>query len=146
MVGGIISQRIVENEKTVGYNLININSSEKSEFLCLSDNMKFQKIGRYSILPQGLALGQTALCLSSNIMNRVVIIDEAGFLELNNGGWAEQIDKLLNASYHTLILSVRDQFVQDFIEKWSIKNYSVFNVSEKDCDEIASEICKEITK
>ena len=79
-------------------------------------------------------------------MNPVVIIDETGFLELNNGGWAEQIDKLINTSYHTLILSVRDQFVQDFIEKWCIKDYSVFNVSEKDCDEIASEICNKITK
>jgi len=128
--GGILSPRIIKNGITTGYDVVDIMTNERSTFLRKTSNEKLPQIGRYSILPEGIQKGCNALKKSLN--NKVVVIDEVGRLELNNEGWAENIISLLNGTKRNLILSVRDKFMEEVIEKWDLKDYTILNVSDND--------------
>ena len=130
-IGGIFSPRIEENGNTTGYDIVDITTNERSAFLRTTKDQKSPKIGRYSILAEGMQKGHKALNNSLN-NNQVIVIDEVGKLELSNEGWSENINYLLNGKKHHLILSVRDRFIQEVIDKWYLKNYTILNVSAND--------------
>ncbi|MFP4447488.1 MAG: nucleoside-triphosphatase [Bacteroidales bacterium] len=130
-IGGILSPRIVENGTTTGYDVVDIMTNERTALLRKTDDKKLPEIGSYSILSEGLKLGRNALYKSLN-NNQVVVIDEVGRLELQKGGWAENIESLLENSNIILILSVRERFIEQVIEKWNLKNYTILNVSDND--------------
>lgn len=130
-IGGIFSPRIEENGNTTGYDIVDIMTNERSAFLRTTSDQKLPKIGSYSILSEGMQKGHKALKNSLN-NNQVIVIDEVGRLELSNEGWAENINYLLNDTKHHLILSVRDRFMKEVIDKWYLKNYTILDVSAND--------------
>lgn len=129
--GGILSPRIIKNENTIGYDVLDIATNERTAFLRKTEDEKLPKIGRYSILSEGIQAGCSVLNKSLN-NHQVVVIDEVGRLELENKGWAENIRYLINSSKCNLILSVREKFIEQVIEKWYLKNYTILHVSEND--------------
>ncbi|MFA5648122.1 MAG: nucleoside-triphosphatase [Bacteroidales bacterium] len=128
-LSGVYSPRIMELGQTTGYDVVDIQSGRREPFLRLAENENFERIGRYSILPEGYNFGRTALKNSSIDNNRLVIIDEVGKLDLDNQGWAESIAELVNSSQF-LVFAVRDTFAELVINKWDLKDYSVFKVSD----------------
>ncbi len=140
--GGILSPRIIENGITTGYDIVDIMTNERAAFLRKTDDEKSPKIGSYSILSEGIQKGCEALNKSLN--NKVVVIDEVGRLELNNEGWAENIKYLLNSSKSNLILSVRDRFMEEVIERWNLKDYTILNVSDNDYVKNSNIIARQI--
>lgn len=143
-VGGIYSPRVMEGETTVGYDIIDINTTEKEVFLrqnTLDDNMK---IGRFNINLQGLQKGVKAIKDSNNTANtQIVVIDEVGLLELQNQGWAGNIEELVRSSQNHILLVIRDRFVEKVIEKWELNNYQVFNIANDDFSSISNQIHKQ---
>ena len=131
-VGGVLSLRVMENENTIGYDILDISTDKREQFLRKTDNPDLDKIGNYSILPTGLQTGVDALTPSQNLANRFIIIDEVGKLELENKGWAEKLNELISHANNTLILSIRNSFTDQVIKKWNIQNYTIFDVSEID--------------
>ena len=129
--GGILSPRILENGTTTGYDVVDIMTNERAAFLRKTEDEKLPKIGSYSILSGGIQKGCNALNKSLN-NNQVVIIDEVGRLELDNKGWAENVKSLLNSSNSNLIISVRERFIEEVIEKWYLKDYTILHVSDND--------------
>jgi nucleoside-triphosphatase THEP1 len=145
-VGGIYSPRVMENNKTIGYDIFDIVKNECEIFLRQTDCDDLTKIGRFSIFPQGLRKGSDALRASANINNEVVIIDETGYLELENQGWASSISNLLNSSNNHILLVVRDIYIEKVIQKWNLKQTYVYNISENDYFTISSLIIEQIRK
>lgn len=130
-IGGILSPRIIENGTTAGYDIVDITTNERAAFLRKTGDEKLPKIGSYSILSEGITAGYRAL-RNSRDNYQVIVIDEVGRLELNNEGWAENINQLIQGSNRHLILSVRDRFMEEVIDKWYIKDYTILNVSDSD--------------
>jgi nucleoside-triphosphatase THEP1 len=133
-VGGICSPRIVENNLTIGYDIVDIGSNKRAIFLRISDAHGFEKIGRYRIFPEGLKMGIAALSIEKNHNNKVVIIDEVGYLELNNQGWSQAISQLLNHTDCHILLSVRETLTDQVVQKWDIREYTTCNIS--DCNHL----------
>jgi nucleoside-triphosphatase THEP1 len=131
-IGGIYSPRIMENNKTIGYDIVVIETNEREIFLRLSGDDTLPKIGKFSIFPQGLQKGSEALKSSVNVHNKIVIIDESGYLELENQGWANSIQDLINASNSHILLVVRNIFVEKIIQKWNLQQVILLNVSNQD--------------
>jgi nucleoside-triphosphatase THEP1 len=131
-LGGIYSPRIMEEEITIGYDIVNIMTNEREKFLRQSDYGNLMKIGGYSIFPEGLQKGREALKLSVNTDNRIVIIDETGSLELEDKGWDECIQNLVSASQNHILLVVRDIFVEKVIQKWNFTNVFILDVNLND--------------
>ena len=143
-VGGIFSPRIMENETTIGYDIVDIMTDNRVKFLRKTTNENQTKIGNYSILPDGFQIGINALTTSKNRNNKIVIIDEVGKLELENKGWAKNITNLINTSNNNLILSVRDSLTQLVIQKWNLKDYTIFNISKSNSLKICNSITEQI--
>ncbi len=131
-VGGIFSPRVIENNITIGYDVVDIMSNNRERFLRISDNNNLEKIGRYRILPEGLKMGSRALLSKNNRLNKFVIIDEVGALELQGHGWAGNLNELMKVSNCHLLLTVREGFIDQVIQKWNINREDVYNISEFD--------------
>lgn len=102
---GIISERKSNDSGTAGYDLVNIETGERHEFLRKSEETGPERIGRFIIVPGSLEKGAAILNSSGK---GIIIIDEVGALEINGSGWASCIDGLLARPVSHLILSVRE--------------------------------------
>ncbi len=130
--GGIISERVMTDSRTTGYDVINIETGEKTIFLRQNEESGSEKIGRFTISPEGLAVGRAVL--HSLIMkgNSIVIIDEVGLLELQDKGWSESVHELLQKRANNILLTVRNTFVNEVKIKFDISEAIIFNISETD--------------
>lgn len=138
-VRGILTERIIENGKTTGYDILDISSKEKEKFLRITSDKKLEKIGRYSIFVQGLHKGKEAL--SPGQFRGVMVIDEIGRLELENKGWAGCLSTLLDMASARLVITVRDSFVDEVIKKWNLENrYVVYKIKETDISNVVRTI------
>jgi nucleoside-triphosphatase THEP1 len=144
VVGGIYSPRIIESNKTIGYDIIDIVTKEREIFLRRSGEASLDKIGKFSIFPQGLQKGIEALKSSTNSHNKIVIIDEVGCLELEDRGWANSVKELLTTSKNHILLVVRDIFVEQIIQKWNLKEVTLFNISDQDYLKVSKLIIENI--
>jgi len=137
-VGGILSPRIMEKNVTAGYDLIDISSGKRENFLRLHNYECKEKIGKYSISTLGLTFGSTAFTSLRNVNTQIVIIDEVGVLELENRGWAENVKDLLNEKKSHLILSVRDSLIQQVLHHFNLEGCFVYKLSEVDTSTISN--------
>jgi nucleoside-triphosphatase THEP1 len=143
-VGGIISERVINNSITTGYDLVNIETGEKEAFLRQNEECGSETIGRFTICPKGLAMGITVL--NSQILqgNRVIIIDEVGLLELRNKGWSDCINDLLAKSKNHILFTVRDIYVDEVKNKWNLREAIIFNIRETDYQKTGLSIIEHI--
>lgn len=139
-ISGILAPRIMEKGLTIGYDLLDIESNQREPLLRSTEENIYPKIGKYSIFPQGLEKGKSILKKSAANKYNLVVIDEVGKLELNNQGWSDNIDELVHTS-SVLLFAVRDTFAEQVIQKWGIKDYSLFRVS----DNVHKEVSEIIT-
>jgi nucleoside-triphosphatase THEP1 len=135
-VGGIFSPKIMEKGQVVGYDVVNILNNERTPFLRNTGNPNQERIGNYYILPEGLLQGKEAIKKSGENKNHITIIDEIGRLELENGGWADEFQKLLSFPGNTFLIVVRNELVEKAIEKWKLKPHKIFTISEIDYSEL----------
>jgi len=142
--GGILCPRVMDHETTTGYDILDIVSGEREQFLRLEGEAHFQKLGRYRIFPQGLQLGLNALMPHRHLPHRLVIIDEVGNLELDDQGWAPCIWELMHASRNHLVLAVRKGLTAEVIRKWNFTNSFVYDISENKEAEIVKMILEQI--
>lgn len=143
-IGGIYSPRVLKNKETIGYDIIDINTAEREIFLRQASMPNEMKIGRFNIHLEGLQKGIKALQSSNNLNTRMVIIDEVGLLELQNQGWAKNIEELVRNSQNHILLVIRDSFVEKVVEKWTLNNYQVFHISDNDFSSVSSVIHDQI--
>ena len=130
--GGILSERVMEGKETTGYNIVNIVTGEKVAFLRQEGGCGEEKIGRFTICSKGLAEGRKILDSLVRGGDNFVIIDEAGLLEIQGRGWSDVITELLRESSKSLLLTVRDIYVDEVIKKWDLKKAVVFDITETD--------------
>jgi nucleoside-triphosphatase THEP1 len=132
-VGGIFSERIMKEGKTTGYKVVNVSSEEEYPFLSVENNSSQNKIGKYSIDREGLALATEAL---KNVDSScVTVVDEIGKLEMAGGGWANELHHLFNKSTTTIVLSVRKELVNDVIQKWNLNSVATFEINKTNAGE-----------
>lgn len=136
-VSGIYSERVIENEMTIGYNVVDISSGKSSPFLRKTGNENQKRIGNYFVDNDGCTFGKNAL---RNTKTDFVIIDEVGRLETSGEGWSEILTQILNSPTSHLILSVRNKFTSNVCENFNIKPTQIFNISDENYSEISEQI------
>jgi nucleoside-triphosphatase THEP1 len=142
--GGIISERVMTDSETTGYDLVNIETGKKEVFLRQNENCGSEKIGKFTICPEGLIMGKTVLHSLISWENKIVIIDEVGLLELQDKGWSECINELMERSGNNIILSIRDKYVNDVKNKFGIREAIIFNISETEYQDAGRLIMEKI--
>jgi len=128
-VKGIYSPRIMADGQTAGYDVVDIDSGFRVPFLRVDSESESKKIGRYSINPAAIEAGLKSLSVALNSNPDVIVADEIGKMELGNEGWFEKLGGVLKGS-SILVFAVRDSFVEEIVNKFEMKDYSVMPVSE----------------
>lgn len=128
-VRGIYTPRIMADGQTAGYDVVDIDSGLRVPFLRVDNKSELKKIGRYSINPAAIEAGLEALSVAIDCNPDVIVADEIGKMELGNEGWFEKLGGVLKGS-SILVFAVRDSFVDEIVDKFEMKNYSVMPVSE----------------
>ena len=129
-VGGFLSERVMADSRTIGYDLVDIETNATEILLRESDGNRAERIGRFAIYPKGFEMGVKILSPSRLIEKRIVIIDEVGTLELNNKGWSGCISDLVSASDNHILITVRDSLTEKVIQKWNFSRPFIYKVSE----------------
>ncbi|HBH84431.1 MAG: hypothetical protein A2X05_14210 [Bacteroidetes bacterium GWE2_41_25] len=142
--GGILSERIMDGSVTTGYDLVNIVTGKKKEFLRQDRECRGGKIGKFNICEKGLVEGKKIINSLINNENKLVIIDEVGLLEIQNNGWSDCINALLGKPSNHILLTVRDIYVAEVIKKWNLREPVIFNISETDCQNAGKSIIEQI--
>jgi nucleoside-triphosphatase THEP1 len=126
---GIIAERIMSGDVTTGYDIVTIGSGERHSFLTSSEGKKGTRIGKFIINDESLEAGKKLLHSLADKKDHITVIDEVGRLELNNGGWSDNIDEL-KSSEGTLIIVVRNEFIEEVRRRWNLKDADVLNIKE----------------
>jgi len=137
--GGILALRITHDGIATGYDISDISSGMRTPFLRLTGS-ETMGVERFSVSEEGLAAGQRALDPYANSKMDVVIVDEAGPLELRGMGWSNRIDELINNTRATVIIAVRKNLTGAVIDKFRIPEAQIIDVGMGDAMKIAEEI------
>jgi nucleoside-triphosphatase THEP1 len=131
-VGGILSLKQMDGSIVIGYDLFDIESNDTEVLLRVNEEKWKDKIGKFNINPAGFEKGKSILNPARLRDKKLVIIDEIGILELADKGWADCLQELIRASANNIIITVRDDYVEDVIQKWKIKNAVILKISDND--------------
>jgi len=138
-VGGILALRLVEEERTTGYDVSNISTGTRTPFLRHTGD-ETMGVERFTVLDAGYDAGKSALHPEANHDKEVIIIDEVGPLELRGLGWSERLSWLLKDSSAILIIAVRKNLTDEVTDKFGITGARVINVANADVISFANEI------
>jgi len=143
--GGIISERIMADTQTTGYDIVDIETNDSEILLRQNDDSGTERIGRFVIHEKGISKGNTALNSASVFNKMIVVIDEIGRLELQGEGWSESFQRLIKTSENHILITVRDNLTEAVINKYSIKKPIIYRVAETDYLNAAKAILGQIT-
>jgi len=122
-VGGFLAPRVLDGDETIGYSLIDLATNATYPFAGLKRTDV--PVGRFFVSEESLAVADRAVTAALGDA-RVVFIDEVGRLELNGGGHAPAVRRLL-ASEALPILLVRDELVDEVMREFGIEAPIVFH-------------------
>ena len=137
--GGILAPRILQGTTTTGYDVLDIGSGLRAPFLRLT-NAEITGVERFTQIEEGYKAGLKALDPDNNKVSNVIVIDEAGPLEMRGGGWAGRISELLNFNEWQIILVVRRSLVDEVIRKFGIKDPVVYGTGTGDYSRLLNQI------
>jgi nucleoside-triphosphatase THEP1 len=139
-VGGFYSPRVMDGDRTIGYDLIPLSSHERIVFL--RENERSRDIGRFSVHPE--AFSRARKCLEADLEAgiRLCVIDEVGKWEMKGEGWSHLIAQLLPKEEVTMIWVVRDSFVDQVIQYWNIQHPINFRVKRANPKKAAKKVIK----
>jgi nucleoside-triphosphatase THEP1 len=143
-VGGIYTEKVFENEERIGYDVVDVKTNTTETFLRINHCESCEKIGIFSIFPEGVKMGKESLHPENTDGDQLVVIDEVGFLELNGKGWAKRLDHLVETGKNHLLIAVRDEFSEEVLKKWNILHATVFETPVK-VSAIEKEILEKIS-
>ncbi len=129
VVRGIISESFVENNKRIGYDLLDISTNKKIPMARKAKEGETPNLGRFCFYPEAFEFGESVLKIPNVQHSNIIIIDEVSFLELRNEGWTNSINEIIKQTEIPLILVVRTSNIQDVIQYWNFKNPFIINIA-----------------
>jgi nucleoside-triphosphatase len=123
--GGILSPRLMESGRTIGYDVVDLATGNRRNFV--RTNPPGKKVGKYFIKPGSLEFANRSISGAVDEFSPV-FVDEVGRLELKNEGLAPSVRKLLSSNTQAVLL-VRDEFLPEVRDFFDIQEYNVVRVS-----------------
>ena len=122
-IGGFITELQTDGAEKKKYILVNQDGGEK--LVMATDNPPLKNSGWFLLGKRYWfsmdTFEKTFETYSNSGQYTHVFMDEAGLLELEGSGFASSIEWLMNNYEGTLIIAVRDIFVEDFLAKFRFR-------------------------
>lgn len=142
-IAGFVSPRILEGIETVGYQVKNVATNECFTLLSINENTELhtsKTIGKFRIDISAQQKAKSILREALGNDSEIIVIDEVGRLELQGGGWCEELKLLAQKNSSCLLLAVRDAFVQDVIETFGFNSAKIINVKDAKVEDVKDQI------
>lgn len=124
---GIIAIGTFKNNQRYSFDIVDISTQKKIEFMSINKSLGKEKIGKFYINPLGFEFGIETLEKAIKSASEIITIDEIGQLELNNKGWSAILKKILKTD-KKIIFTVRKTKLQEIIKKFKITEYKLIEV------------------
>jgi nucleoside-triphosphatase len=118
--GGICAAGLWENGVRAGFDLIDLASGARVPLCRRGAAGVAVTAGEFGFCSEGLAAGAEALSPESLAGADIVFVDEIGFLELDGGGWALALERILKDSNVPVALVVRDYLLDKVRARWGL--------------------------
>jgi nucleoside-triphosphatase THEP1 len=125
-----------------GYNLQNISDNAEMNFIRIAEFPGMIKFRKYYFSHDAIAWGNKILLSYKENSSGILIIDEIGPWELEGGGWAESLNKLVELPRFKMIWVVRNEILDDVIKKWDLETPVIIDVSKTSLDSAKNIILK----
>jgi nucleoside-triphosphatase THEP1 len=137
-VDGFLSDRITDGEETVGYDLFDLKKRTRIPFLRRNGRAGWQKVGPYFALPAGLAEAEKIIGRSST--KELLVIDEAGPLELEGKGCWPALSQRLPELSRRFFLVIRKSILGDYLKILGPAPAEIFEAREADLSRIVDTV------
>ena len=126
---GFISVKNMDGSNVHSYDILRLSSNIKKVFVLhekyISDNQKIAcKIGPYSFLDDTLKYIESELAKLITARIAPIYLDEIGLLELDNQCFYQIFKELLQSGLDVYVV-IREDLIQQIIEKYEIKQYKI---------------------
>jgi len=128
--GFLESKLFDENGKFYGYDLIDIETKEKFEFITTDMSREGRKLDKFIIIEEGIKKGKEII-LRGIDKNKILVVDEVGQLEIEGKLFHEEIVKAIKSGVE-MYVTVREELINEFIEKYELnsKEYTFIRMGE----------------
>ncbi len=140
-IGGFLSNTILKNEEIVGYDLFDLREERTIPFIRRTGEKKWQKMGSFFFIPQGLAKAENIILQEKDV--DILVVDEVGPLELSGKGFWLALKKVIFNPLNIYLLVIRTNILGDFLSMLGKREVKIFDIKNK---EIFPQIIQEIKK
>jgi nucleoside-triphosphatase THEP1 len=129
-VRGFFSKGYWNNDTRSHFDLVDINSNNTTS-LCTRTQVKdWTEILGYYFNPDAIEKGYKIINEAIADKADLILIDEAGKIEMKKMVWYNGIKKILATPNIHLILCVRENFIAELTGYFSLKNVHIFDIAE----------------
>lgn len=119
-IGGISAPGLWKDGKREGFDIVDLKTEESAELCRVNGPAGWPKTGKFHFRPEGLEFGRKALSQENLGPADIIAIDEIGPWELDGGGWAPELERLLTEDARPLVLVVRKELLEKARERWNL--------------------------
>lgn len=124
-VGGFLAMGVHIDDKRTGYGLLSVEHKTRRGFCQKEFHEGWSQVGRFFVDPAGEKFGHELIREAIKNKLPVVIIDEVGPLEMQNKGWASDIQLLSQHADIIQVWAVRNKLVDKVSRKWPFNKYEI---------------------
>jgi len=124
-VGGVLAPRVMHGEETTGYRIRDLATDSERSLATLRP--PGVPVGRYFLSRDGLRFAQRTITAAIRTVD-VLVVDEIGRLEIAGDGHAASVRDALDSKVIPILL-VRDDFIDDVIQAFSLSSTIVVHVA-----------------
>jgi len=135
-IAGILAPGYMKEGKRIAFDVLDLATVEKTR-LATSKNIEDLKevfgeyFGPYYFYRSGMNFARNALKLETVKNSYVVFIDEVGRMEIQESGYYQALIDLLESDINTIILVVREKFIEDIKKKFNINPAGILRVEKQ---------------
>jgi nucleoside-triphosphatase THEP1 len=139
-VGGLHAPGLWEEGRRSGFDAVDLLTGQ-SRPLCRREAPEdWLPLRDFRFSPDGIAFGRRALADARLHGVDVLLIDEAGPFELQGGGWAPELDVLVQERRKPMVWVVRSSLVDAVRKRWGLDDARVFPAGPGKAEELLGEL------
>lgn len=129
-VDGYLSPAVFSSERRLGYDWLDLRTGESAPFLRRTGEEGWEKVGPFFLVPSTLEKAREKILFCDP--HSLLIVDEAGPLEIQGGGvWPALVRALAEPSRRILVV-VRETILREFRRISPVPPRSEFSIEDRD--------------
>lgn len=124
--------------------MVNVSNGAEIIFATMDGHKGWPSYGRFCFNPEAFIEGEKIIRNAIDSKSRLLIIDEVGPIELEDGGWAKMIDLVPKENGPVQIWVVRESILNRVMQRWSIPGHRIIFTGQKNQKEILKKIIADV--